>query len=201
MKAPTNSKDMGNGPQAMTIRRAERTDMPALTQLMELSLQHLFTRNYSVAEMISARTHAFALDCELIDAGTYYVAEINNKLVGSGGWSGSTSPYTSSLDDRVRSQLQPNGCEDTAVVRAVFVHPDFARRGIGRRLMKRIESSARQAGCKRLELLSTLTGEPLYRACHYALIESQMLTMPDGVSLKALRMEKTLASVQPHCNA
>ncbi|HEX8154722.1 MAG TPA: GNAT family N-acetyltransferase, partial [Thermoanaerobaculia bacterium] len=81
---------------------------------------------------------------------------------------------------------------DAARVRAMFVHPDWERRGIGRLVINACEEAARAAGFRRIELLATLTGIPLYTACGYATIEPTTFTMPDGVTMAGSRMAKLL---------
>ena len=116
------------------------------------------------------------MDRELIEAGTYYVAEVDGTLVGSGGWQA--------------VPLRPQG-PSCAAIRAIFVHPDWARRGIGRRLVAHAEAAAAQAGFGTFELEASLSGVPLYARLGYREIERYCLAMPDGATLPVVRMKKS----------
>jgi N-acetylglutamate synthase-like GNAT family acetyltransferase len=81
---------------------------------------------------------------------------------------------------------------DPAKIRAFYVHPDWARRGIGRQMMNACQAAASQAGFTRLELLATLTGIPLYTACGFKVVERVEVKLPDGVVLPTVKMAKQL---------
>ena len=178
-----------------TIRKAVTKDIPALTQLMEASVRRLNIRDYTPQQVESALEYAFVIDRQLIDGGTYYVAEVGGEIAGCGGWSRNSTlagENQSPCDNGYRQVGSPG---DAAKIRAVFVHPHYERQGIGRRLMQISEMAARQAGVTRLELLATLTGEPLYRQCGFTPLEWVTVTLPDGISLQGVQMEKRLVAV------
>ena len=125
----------------------------------------------------------------LIDDATYFVVEDDAEIVACGGWSRRAKLFTGtgSTDGRA---LDPE--REPARVRAMFVLPSHARRGIGRMILDACEDAAHAEGFRSVELMATLPGEPLYAACGYAVIERVDLTLPDGVKLGAARMEKPL---------
>ena len=118
---------------------------------------------------------------------------MEGRIAGAGGWSkrktmfgGDGTGFKELSDDL----LDPS--RDAARIRAFFVHPDFARRGIGRAILQRCERAARDAGFTKLELVATLPGEPLYSACGYDRIEPLEIPIPDGSILPAIRMGKSI---------
>lgn len=174
-----------------TVRQAVAADLPALTALMEASVRHLGTQHYHPHQVESALEYIFGIDQQLITDGTYYVAEIDGEMAGCGGWSRNGKLYGGS-QVQWPQVAQANASERTAKIRAMFVHPNFARRGVGTRLMQICELGARRAGFLRLELIATLTGELFYRKCGFVATDSFDLVMPDGLSLQAVRMAKQL---------
>ncbi|MGH6618210.1 MAG: GNAT family N-acetyltransferase [Alphaproteobacteria bacterium] len=152
-----------------TLRHARPCDRDAIERLMRRSVRTLCTRDYS-ARQIAAMEREFGfgrLDEALILDGTYFVAEIQGAIVGSGGWSRRTKLLAVRDDDTgLESDLlhPPHG---KAAIRAVFVHPEMAGRGIGRLLVRAAESDARKKGHEAFEIAATLTGVPLYRKLDY----------------------------------
>ena len=179
-------------PVTLTIRQALAGDIPLLTTLMEAAVRQLGSRDYSRQQIESALEYIFGIDSRLIDEGTYYVAEIDGQVAGCGGWSRSSKLFGG---NQMKTQLELGaspGAASAAKIRAFFVHPNYARQGIGCRLMQISELAARRAGFKRLELLATLTGEPLYRQCGFTPVETVDVMLPNGISLPAVKMEKRL---------
>jgi GNAT superfamily N-acetyltransferase len=133
----------------------------------------------------------FGPDTQLIADGTYYVIEAQGEIVAAGGWSRRATLYGGDqLKDASDSLVDPE--RDAARIRAFFVHPDWTRRGLARRLYDVCASSALAAGFTELELVSTLPGEPLYRALGFAPVEERVHEMPDGVGLPVIRMRQAL---------
>jgi GNAT superfamily N-acetyltransferase len=127
----------------------------------------------------------------LVEDGTYYVLAVGDELVGCGGWSRRGRPYMGSDaapdDDRL---LDPE--IDAAHVRAMFVRLDWTRRGLGRRILEECEAAARRAGFRRLELVATLPGVPLYEAFGFKPTgEIEDIVLSDGVRMPCLAMSKT----------
>jgi GNAT superfamily N-acetyltransferase len=177
---------------SFTLRPARDTDIPALGRLIPESVRGLSGGFYTPEQVESALAHIFGVDTRLIEDGTYFVAEADGRIVGGGGWSRRTTLFggdhrkAGSPDDL----LDP--ATDPARVRAFFVHPDWARRGIGRALLSACESASRAAGFGSLELVATRPGEPLYTACGFDVVERFDIPVRGGAPLPAARMAKRL---------
>lgn len=174
------------------LRLATDADVPVLEVLIPLSVRSLQVAHYSNAQMEAALGPVFGVDRQLISDGTYFVVEHEGQIVGCGGWSRRKAMYGG---DRGRAGedalLDP--VTDPARIRAFFVHPDFARRGIGRRLLSECEAAIHVAGFKRVELVATLAGEPLYSTAGYQVHERLYAPLPNGLSLPTVRMGKAFA--------
>jgi GNAT superfamily N-acetyltransferase len=173
------------------LRLAEERDIPALEALIARSARALQAATYAPAQIEAALGTVFAVDTQLIADGTYYVALRADQIVGCGGWSRRRTLFgghgaASARDDSV---LDPT--RDPARIRAFFVHPNHARQGIGRLLLCACERAAIAARFRRLELVATLAGEPLYLACGFRAVERYHVTLHDGSSLPVVRMDKT----------
>ena len=174
------------------LRLATMTDIPALEELIRVSVTALSAEHYTSRQIRSALIHVFGVDTQLIADGTYFVAEIEGQLVGSGGWSKRTTLFggDQSKVDNFDSLLDP--ATEAARIRAFYVHPGWSRRGVGSSILTACEDAARAAGFRRVELAATLPGEPLYAARGYEKAEAMQLKTPDGESLPAFRMTKSL---------
>lgn len=182
------------------IRPATLGDVPEIQQLIELSAWALNAAQYSEAEIERALTWVYGVDTQLIMDGTYFAAisaTSPERLIGCGGWSrrqknfggDHTAAGGSALDSGL---LEP--ATDAAKIRAFFVHPDFARRGIGRKLLETCEAAAQSEGFIRFELTATLTGRELYATCGYTEQEPVSLDVPGYGPFPAILMQK---QVQP----
>ncbi|MGZ3298949.1 MAG: GNAT family N-acetyltransferase [Asticcacaulis sp.] len=173
------------------LRPARLDDIPALEALIAVSARALSREDYSEAEIESACAHVFGVDSELVEDGTYYVAEIGGDAVACGGWSRRRTLFGGDrYAGRVSGLLDP--AQDAAKIRAFFVHPDFARRGLGALILRHCEAAARAAGFTRMEMMATLPGVRLYRALGYAGGEIVAHPQPDGVTLRFMPMSRAL---------
>ncbi len=174
----------------MILRRATAADIPALEALIPLSARTLQAAYYSPAQIEAALGPVFGVDRQLISDATYFVVEEGGQIVGCGGWSKRKTLFGGdegrSADEE--SRLDPH--RDPARIRAFFVHPDWARRGIGRQLMEACERAATAAGFRTLELVATLSGEPLYAAFSFRVVERYEIPLPNGLTLPVVRMLK-----------
>ncbi|MEO3403748.1 GNAT family N-acetyltransferase [Mucilaginibacter sp. CAU 1740] len=176
---------------SVTTRLATFDDVLALQQLIALSVRGLSV-NYNTPQQIeSAIKYIFGVDTQLVTDGTYYVAELDGVTVGCGGWSKRNTLYGGDQHKEVEDPLL-NPEVDAARIRAFFVHPDYARQGIGSHIMKVCEAAAQHAGFKSLQLGATLPGVPLYEAMGYKAIEHIEQPMPDGEVLPIVKMYKAL---------
>lgn len=152
-----------------TLRHAQPCDRDAIERLIRRSVRTLCIRDYSDRQ-IAAMEREFGfgrLDDELILDGTYFVAEMQGVIVGSGGWSRRTKLLQVRDDDTGLESGLPHPPPGKAAIRAVFVHPEMAGRGIGRLLVRAAEAAARKKGYDAFEIAATLTGVPLYRKLDY----------------------------------
>ena len=177
------------------LRLARMEDVPDLEQLIRLSVHTLQAEHYGPDERNAALGPVFGVDRQLIQDGTYFVVEVKGQIVACGGWSrrktlfgGDAGRGTEADED---SALDPQ-C-DAARIRAFFVHPDWARRGLGRRLLKACETAALAYGFRQAELVATLAGEPLYRAGGYEEVARDEIPLSDGLSLQVVKMSRQLA--------
>jgi GNAT superfamily N-acetyltransferase len=179
---------------SIRIRPANEHDMPLLHRLIEESVRGLQAGDYSQAQIDGALGSALGLDTQLIADRTYFVAEMcrdeeTAAPVGCGGWSFRKTLFGSDHGpDRESIRLDP--ALDAAKIRAIFVHPAWARQGIGSLILKHCEDAAFAAGFRRFEMGSTLTGVPLYRLRGYEEMERIEVPLPNGERLPVVRMRK-----------
>jgi GNAT superfamily N-acetyltransferase len=177
----------------IALRRAVPSDIPEIRKLIEVSVRALQRGDYSDEQINGALGTVFGVDTRLIEDGTYYVAEVERErqkmLVGCGGWSKRKTLFGSDQRaDREDTLLDPN--TDAAKIRAFFVHPEWARRGIATRILEHCEEAARDAGFQRFEMGATLTGAPMYAARGYREVERIEVPLANGYSLPVVRMSK-----------
>jgi len=169
------------------LRLARHADIPALRDLIARSGRALSTGYYSPPQADSITRYVFGVDTQLIVDQTYFAIEDKDRVVACGGWSKRSTLFGG---DQTKSGPDPLLDPETrpARIRAFFVDPSMARRGLGRQLMGACVTAARQAGFSSLELVSTLPGEPLYLASGFAILERFELQLPDGVQTPVSRM-------------
>jgi GNAT superfamily N-acetyltransferase len=194
------------------IRQAVTADIPALRALIDASVRGLQAGDYTPSQIESALATVYGVDTQLIADGTYFVAEaapasaVSSQAValgapesigeeripaiaGCGGWSKRKTLYGADhCAGREDDLLDPRN--DAAKIRAFFIHPDWARRGIGSMILDACETAARTAGFTRLEMGATLTGVPFYQARGYVAMEQLEVPLENGASMPIVRMGK-----------
>ena len=171
------------------IRNATLEDVCALCELIERSARQLGQHDYTREQIEGALKGAWGVDTQLIRDGTYFVVESDRRLVACGGWSRRKTLFGSDAHaSREPALLDP--AKEAARIRAFFVHPDFARRGIGRMLLEHCESEAKKEGFTRAELVATLPGEKFYQACGYFVIERKDFPLDGALSIEFVLMRK-----------
>ena len=177
------------------IRAATLADIPAIRTLVEQSVRGLQQNDYSPTQIDASIGSVFGTDRQLLEDETYFVATPLNepsRPVACGGWSyRRTLCGSDQLSNRDNGQLNP--ATDFAKIRAIFVHPEWARRGLGTMILAHCEEAARAAGFTRFEMGSTLTGVPLYSLKGYAERKRTSVPLPNGEMLEVVVMDKTLA--------
>jgi GNAT superfamily N-acetyltransferase len=185
------------------LRLAVPEDVPGLHQLIDASVRGLQTRDYTPAQIEGALKTVFGVDSQLIADGTYIVAEAgptaighgeprnapSRTIVGCGGWSKRKTLYGSDhWTGREDALLDP--LRDAAKIRAFFIHPDWARRGVGTLILQACEDAARAAGFTRYEMGATLTGAKLFGVKGYIAVKPISIPLVNGESLPVIHMEK-----------
>ena len=153
----------------LQVRVARLDELAALNGLMDLAITELLKPFLNAAEIASSRA-IMGLDSQLVRDGTYFVAEEDGVLAGCGGWSRRATMYGGDVSPG-RDPALLNPAKDAARVRAMYTHPSFVRRGVGRLILAACEAAARAEGFTRAELVATMAGMPLYLACGYQPVE------------------------------
>jgi GNAT superfamily N-acetyltransferase len=172
-------------------RLARDGDIPELETLIGRSVRELQAACYSPAQMDGALGSVFGVDRQLIRDGTYFVAEQDGAIIACGGWSKRESLFGSDAA-RAREDALLDPLQDAARIRAFFVHPEHARRGLGRAILFACEEAIRAAQFRSIELVATLPGVPFYRAFGYEEGEGDEMPLVNGLSLPVVRMSKNL---------
>ena len=174
-----------------SIRPATLSDRPAIEQLIAASARALSRADYSEQQIEGAIRTVFGVDTNLILDGTYFVADNDGELIGCGGWSKRRTLFGGDqYTTRDGSELDPNS--EAARIRAFFIHPDHARKGIARAILNVCEAEAKAAGFQSLELMSTLPGIKLYLACGYEGTVRVELEVGNNVTIGLVPMRKDL---------
>jgi GNAT superfamily N-acetyltransferase len=158
---------------------------------MRESVLAFFPDFYDERQTESSAVHIAHLDMQLIEDGTYFVHEADGEIVACGGWSRRNKRF-SGPGDRADDDRLLDPTSEPARVRAMFVRRDWARRGLGRAILESCENAAREEGFTQLVLGATMPGEPLYRAFGFEEVDRFEVTMPDGVSVTCVEMERPI---------
>lgn len=185
---------------AFAIRPAVSADIPVLRDLIDASVRGLQSGDYSPAQIDSALRTVFGVDSQLIADGTYLLVQTTPSdsndqpvIVACGGWSKRKTLYGGDRwRDRQDDMLDP--ATDAAKVRAFFIHPHWARRGIGTLLLDACEAAARAAGFTRFEMGATLTGAKLFQKRGYVAVERLDVPLEGDITLPVIHMVKKTLS-------
>jgi GNAT superfamily N-acetyltransferase len=173
----------------LTHRLAQSADLDELKALMDAAIGEL-QRDFLTESQIAASRALMGLDTQLINDGTYFIVEVDGTVAGCGGWSRRATLYGGDQSPgRDAALLDP--AKDSARIRAMYTHPQYVRKGVGRLILSLCEQAARAEGFQRVELMATLAGEPLYRACGYDPLE-RVMDDRGGVAVPLIRMAKPL---------
>jgi GNAT superfamily N-acetyltransferase len=173
-----------------THRLATRRDLPRLASVAEAAITELL-KDFLTADQISSSRAIMGIDTQLVDDGTYFVVESDDRIAGCGGWSRRATLYGGDHSaGRDAARLDP--AVDSAKVRAMYTDPAFARLGVGRLILALCEEAARAEGFKTLDLMATLSGRPLYEAADFEPIE-YLTDDAGGAPVPLIRMRKIIA--------
>jgi GNAT superfamily N-acetyltransferase len=176
--------------QKLTYRLAQRDDFDLLKALMDAAISENQKTFLDESQIASSRA-IMGLDTQLIDDGTYFIVEADGQLAGCGGWSRRATMYGGDqTPGRSAAHLDPT--KDAARIRAMYTHPNHIRKGIGRLIISLCEQAAKAEGFTKMELVATLSGEPLYRSCGFESYE-EIVDDRGGAGVPLLRMRKSLA--------
>lgn len=174
----------------LTSRLAGLDDIPALQAVMAAAIGEL-QRGFLTPQQIESSRMIMGLDSQLVADGTYFIVEADGEIAGCGGWSRRATLYGGDhTPGREPALLDPT--TDAARVRAMYTHPGFARRGVGRLILELCEAAAKAEGFKRLELMGTMSGKPLYESYGFEPIED-IIDDRGGAPVPLTRMGKAIA--------
>jgi GNAT superfamily N-acetyltransferase len=174
----------------IALRAASPEDILALSAIMNLAIRELL-KAHLAPEQVAASHEIMGIDTQLIEDGTYLVAETNGEIAGCGGWSRRATHFGGDHSPGRDARLLDPATEP-ARVRAMYTHPRFARRGVGRAILAQCEKAAAAGGFTSVALVATMGGLPLYRACGYEDIEPFDEMTSAGVAVPLMRMQKRL---------
>ena len=176
---------------SVIVRVSTMEEVPQLNQLITQSARELSKGFYSDEETEAAIEHVFGVDTALVKDGSYFTAEIDGKLAGCGGWSRRRTLYGGDQRPMGGAEfLDPQ--QDAARIRAFFIAPDAARRGVGTAIFNACKAAARAQGFTALELMATLPGVPFYKVLGFQKLEDVADTLPNGVTIRFERMRLEL---------
>ena len=176
-----------------SIRPATLDDRSEIQRLIAESARGLSGEHYNDTQIETAIVTVFGVDTDLIDDGTYFVVESAGALIGCGGWSRRRTLFGGDqYASRDTSYLDP--ASEAAKIRAFFIHPDHARKGVARAIIDRCESEANAQGFRAMELMSTLPGVKFYKSCGYVEQGDYDLQLVAGVKLELVPMRKEMAA-------
>jgi GNAT superfamily N-acetyltransferase len=175
------------------IRLAKMNDREAISKLIAASARRLSREHYNDAQIEAAIATVFGVDSDLIEDGTYFVAETSEGLIGCGGWSRRKTLFGGDqFSARDAGYLDPRS--EPAKIRAFFIHPAHARKGVGRAILSRCETEAQAQGFRALELMATLPGIAFYESCGFAKIGNYDLELTVDVKLELVPMRKEIGT-------
>jgi GNAT superfamily N-acetyltransferase len=172
-------------------RVATVADIPAVQALIVRSVRELSAGYYTAGQIEAALVEVFGVDTQLIADGTYYVIDAALGVAAAGGWSYRRTLYGG---DQMKGAADPklDAATEPARIRAFFVHPDWARRGLARELYAQCSRAALAAGFRAFELMATLPGEPLYSALGFSARERTSVPLGGAVELPLVRMTRRI---------
>jgi N-acetylglutamate synthase-like GNAT family acetyltransferase len=179
------------------IRLAKHNEINILNDLIAESTKKLGRDDYSALQLKSAIQYMFRVDTQLIHDQTYFVIEKDGEIAGCGGWSKRKTMFSGnqSPDKAEENLLDP--AKDAAKIRIFFIHPKFARQGLGTILLRHCEQEASKNKFTQFEMMATFTGMNLYKTLDYKEVSNKYVTLPDRVSLPFVHMRKNLRELKP----
>jgi GNAT superfamily N-acetyltransferase len=178
------------------LRPAQLADVATLEALIARSGVGLSVGFYSVQQAAAVTRYVFGVDSQLIADQTYFLIEDGDKAVACGGWSKRRTLFGGDQAKAGPDPL-PDPAHEAARIRAFFVDPGMARRGLGSQLMRHCMHEASRYGFTALELVATLPGEPLYLAFGFTVVERFELDLPGNIQVPVTRMRRNIEAEKP----
>lgn len=176
----------------INIRLATIDDVKVLNELIRVSARELSRDIYTEQEIEGAIEYVFGVDTELVKDMTYFVIEKDGEIAGCGGWSKRKTLFGGNQFTGREEPVYLDPSKDAAKIRAFFIHPRFARQGLGSRLLKHCEGEALLHGFTQFEMMATLPGVKLYSTWAYKAVSNEIVMLPKNVPLRFVRMMKNL---------
>ena len=176
----------------ISIRLACIKEVKTLNQIIALSAMELGKEDYSEQEIKVAIQYIYGIDTDLVNDKTYFVIEKNGEVAGSGGWSKRKKLFGGNNFVGNSESVFLDPLKDAAKIRAFFIHPKFARQGLGSMLLQYCELQAQKNGFTQLEMMATLPGVKLYKQLGYEAVSNEVVILPNKVSLRFVHMRKNL---------
>jgi GNAT superfamily N-acetyltransferase len=181
----------------INIREAKIDEIQKLNDMIALSARELSHGDYSEPEINSAIQYIFGIDTELVNDHTYFVIEKDGEIAGCGGWSKRKTLFGGNqFSDRENTTTLLDPLKDAAKIRAFFIHPNFARQGLGTMLLNHCEHQALLNGFTHFEMMATLPGVKLYQTLGYEPVSNEVVVLPDNISMKFVRMSKRVDQIR-----
>jgi GNAT superfamily N-acetyltransferase len=174
----------------LTLRPARPDDAPELEALIEASLAKILDPILTENQRRTMRLYS-PLDERLIEDRTYYVLEVGRRIAAAGGWSRRAAMFRS-REGTAEPDRFLDPATESAIIRAMYTHPDFARRGLGALMLAAAEAAARVAGFRRAELVATPVGARLYQARGWKAEESVQIGRDAKSAIEGARMSRDL---------
>ncbi|TAL64915.1 MAG: GNAT family N-acetyltransferase [Legionella sp.] len=176
----------------ISIRLAHINEVHILNELIALSAKELSREDYSAQEIDGAIQYVFGVDSELLSDKTYFVIEKNGQIAGCGGWSKRKTLFGGNQYSGREEPQYLDPSKEAAKIRAFFIHPQFARQGLGRLLLQHCEQEASSNGFTKLEMMATLPGVKFYSVENYKAISEEVFMLPNDTPLRFVRMVKSV---------
>jgi GNAT superfamily N-acetyltransferase len=173
------------------IRVANINEVESLNGLISISARELSQDLYSKQEIEGAIQYVFGVDTELVSDMTYFIIEKNGEIAGCGGWSKRKTLFGGNQFSKREEDVYLDPSKDAAKIRAFFIHPKFARQGLGSMLLKHCEQEASKNGFTQFEMMATLPGVKLYSTLAYKAVSDEVVILPNNIPLRFVRMIKS----------
>ena len=177
-------------PFMFTYRKAEIQDIPAIKELMDLSISKVLGKLTDKKEL-EASFESMGLDTKLIEDNSYFLIFEADNLIGSGGYSIRKTLFGGNHTPNRSDDLLVPGKEPSKI-RAMYTHPDWIRKGVGSMILELSENESKKLGFNKAELMATISGILLYQDRGYEVDKEIEYESRAGNKVRMYRMFKNL---------